>query len=84
LQTFATHSREASISAERHEAGPFADGRLEPCGTYLPGVINDIALVKGHRSHAMDVLKANALDFARRIDEIRDVLAETAKNGRSS
>ena len=28
----------------------------------------------GHRGHAMDVLKANALDFARRIDELRAAL----------
>jgi hypothetical protein len=28
----------------------------------------------GHRGHAMDVLKANALDFARRIDELRSLL----------
>jgi hypothetical protein len=33
---------------------------------------------EGHRSHAMDVLKANALDFARRIDELRCVLVESA------
>ena len=26
---------------------------------------------EGHRGHAMDVLKANALDFARRIGELR-------------
>jgi hypothetical protein len=35
----------------------------------------------GHRSHAMDVLKANALDFARRIDELRCVLVESAPKG---
>jgi hypothetical protein len=29
---------------------------------------------EGHRGRAMDVLKANALDFARRIDELRSVL----------
>src|SRR6266436_10316544 len=29
---------------------------------------------EGHRSHAMEVLKANALDFARQIDELRCVL----------
>lgn len=29
---------------------------------------------EGHRGHAMDVLKANALDFARRIDELRAAL----------
>jgi hypothetical protein len=33
---------------------------------------------EGHRSLAMDVLKANALDFARRIDELRCVLVESA------
>jgi len=29
---------------------------------------------EGHRGHAMDVLKANAMDFARRIDELRCVM----------
>ena len=29
---------------------------------------------EGHRSHAMEVLKANAVDLARRIDELRCVL----------
>lgn len=33
---------------------------------------------EGHRGRAMDVLKANALDFARRIDELRCVLVESA------
>ena len=33
---------------------------------------------KGHRSHALEVLKANAIDFARRIDELRHVLIESA------
>jgi hypothetical protein len=33
----------------------------------------------GHRSHAMDVLKANAMDFARRIDELRSLLVDSAK-----
>ena len=33
---------------------------------------------EGHRSHAMEVLKVNALDFARRIDELRCVLVESA------
>jgi hypothetical protein len=31
-----------------------------------------------HRSHALEVLKANAIDFARRIDELRCVLIESA------
>jgi len=29
---------------------------------------------EGHRGHALDVLKTNALDFARRIDELLSVL----------
>jgi hypothetical protein len=32
----------------------------------------------GHRGHAMDVLKANAIDFARQIDELRCVPIESA------
>jgi hypothetical protein len=39
---------------------------------------------EGHRGHAMDVLKANAMDFARRIDELRCVLVVVpTKKGRS-
>jgi len=38
-----------------------------------------------HRGHAMEVLKANALDFARRIDELRSILVVVpTKKGRSS
>lgn len=33
---------------------------------------------EGHRGHAIEVLKANAIDFARRIDELRCVLVESA------
>jgi hypothetical protein len=35
---------------------------------------------EGHRGHAMEVLKVNAIDFARQIDELRCVLVETAPN----
>ena len=42
---------------------------------------------EGHQGHAMEVLKANALDFARRIDELRCILVESsprdAPGGRS-
>ena len=42
---------------------------------------------EGHRGHAMEVLKANAIDFARQIDELRCVLVESTKknapNGKS-
>src|ERR1700726_3158854 len=34
---------------------------------------------EGHRGHAMEVLKANAMDFARQIDELRCVLIESTK-----
>ena len=33
---------------------------------------------EGHRGHAMEVLKAHAIDFARQIDELRCVLIESA------
>ena len=33
---------------------------------------------EGHRGHAMEVLKANAIDFARRIDELRCILVESS------
>ena len=39
---------------------------------------------EGHRGHAMEVLKANAMDFARRIDELRSVLIEPTKEARKS
>jgi hypothetical protein len=33
---------------------------------------------EGHRGHAMEVLEANAMDFARGIDELRSLLVESA------
>jgi hypothetical protein len=33
---------------------------------------------EGHRGHAMEVLKANAMDFARQIDELRCLLVASA------
>jgi hypothetical protein len=36
---------------------------------------------EGHRGHAMEVLKANAMDLARRIDELRCLLVEPNKKG---
>ncbi len=38
---------------------------------------------EGHRGHAMEVLKVNAIDFARRIDELRSLLVEPTMRGRS-
>jgi hypothetical protein len=34
---------------------------------------------ENHRGHAMDVLKANALDLASRIDELRSLLVQPRK-----
>ena len=34
---------------------------------------------EGHHGHAMDVLKANALDFACQIDELRSLSIDTAQ-----
>jgi hypothetical protein len=36
---------------------------------------------EGHRGHAMEVLKANAIDLARKIDELRSLLVEPPKKG---
>jgi hypothetical protein len=36
---------------------------------------------EGHRSVAMNVLKAKALDFARQIDELRSLLVAPTKKG---
>jgi hypothetical protein len=36
---------------------------------------------EGHRSVAMNVLKAKALDFARQIDELRSLLVASTKKG---
>jgi hypothetical protein len=30
----------------------------------------------GHRGHALEILKANAIDTARKIDELRSLLAD--------
>jgi chromosome segregation ATPase len=36
---------------------------------------------EGHRGHAMEVLKAKAMDLARQIDELRSLLVEPNKEG---
>jgi predicted nuclease with TOPRIM domain len=38
---------------------------------------------EGHSGHAMKVLKANAMDLARRIDELRSLLVEPKKKDRA-
>jgi hypothetical protein len=36
---------------------------------------------ENHRGHAMDVLKAKAIDLARKIDELRGLLVEPTRKG---
>jgi hypothetical protein len=36
-----------------------------------------------HRGHAMEVLRANAIDLARRIDELRSLLVEAGQEART-
>jgi hypothetical protein len=43
-----------------------------------------IAELEGHRGHAMEVLKANAIDLARQIDELRCLLVVPTKKGEPS
>ena len=37
----------------------------------------------GHRGHAMNVLKTNAIDLARKIDELRGLLVEPSNKRRT-
>jgi hypothetical protein len=39
---------------------------------------------EGHRGYAMDVLKANAIDLARQIDELRCLIVVPTKKGEPS
>jgi predicted nuclease with TOPRIM domain len=36
--------------------------------------------IEGHRGHAMEVLKAKAIDFARQIDELRCLLVRSQRS----
>jgi hypothetical protein len=74
------------ISVSRHEqpASKFP-AHLFPVENEIQNLENDLDAFnerivelenEGHRGHAMEVLKANAIDLARRIDELRSLLAE--------
>jgi hypothetical protein len=74
------------ISVSRHEqaAGKF-QAHLFPIENKIQNLENDLDAFEriieleneGHRGHAMEVLKANAIDLARRIDELRSLLVES-------
>jgi hypothetical protein len=60
--------------------------RLFPVQSEIQNLENDLAAFnerivelesEGHRGHAMEVLKANAIDLACRIDELRSLLVES-------
>jgi hypothetical protein len=81
--------RTGSLSAMRAEKRPTVDkypARLFPVQHEIKlenelNAFNErIAELEneGHRGHAMEVLKANAIDFARQIDELRCVFVESA------
>jgi hypothetical protein len=76
----------------RTEQPPKPPGRIFPVQRFIRKLSDGLDALneriielenEGHRGHAIDVLKANALDFATRIDELRS-LAFVPTKGRSS
>jgi uncharacterized coiled-coil DUF342 family protein len=83
--------RTGNLLATRSKQGPSVDkypARLFPVQHEIQKLENELNAFnerivelenEGHRGHAMEVLKANAIDFARQIDELRCVLVESDK-----
>jgi uncharacterized coiled-coil DUF342 family protein len=83
--------RTGNLLATRSKQGPSVDkypARLFPVQHEIQKLENELNAFnerivelenEGHRGHAMEVLKANAIDFARQIDELRCVLVESTK-----
>jgi len=80
------HRNLPATRAEKDQAvGKYPDRRfpiqrIRELQEYL-NVFNDRIVElenEGHRGHAMEVLKTNAIDFARQIDELRCLLVESA------
>jgi hypothetical protein len=83
--------RTGNLLAARSKQGPSVDkypARLFPVQHEIQKLENELNAFnerivelenEGHRGHAMEVLKANAIDFARQIDELRCVLVESTK-----
>ena len=79
--------RTGNLLATRSKQGPSVDkypARLFPVQHEIQKLENELDAFneriaelenEGHRGHAMEVLKANAIDFARQIDELRCLLA---------
>jgi predicted nucleic acid-binding Zn-ribbon protein len=77
-----------STRAEKHQAVDRYSPRRFPIQHEIQELQNELNAFneriaeledEGHRGHAMEVLKANALDFARQIDELRCLLVESAR-----
>jgi hypothetical protein len=82
-------SRFATGSKQEPSAGKFP-ARLFPIQSEIQHLESDLDAFnerivelehEGHLGHAMDVLKANAIDLARKIDELRGLLVEPSKKG---
>ena len=74
-------------AVEKHSARRFpVQHEIQKLEDELNAFNERIAELEGERNrgHAMDVLKANAMDFARQIDELRSLLIESTKKGASS
>ena len=86
----AQRPRPGSLSAMRTEKRPTVEkyaARRFPIQHKIQNLENELNAFneriaeledEGHRGHAMEVLKANAIDFARQIDELRCLLVEPA------
>jgi hypothetical protein len=82
--------RTGNLLATRSRQGPSVDkypARLFPVQHEIQKLENELNAFnerivelenEGHRGHAMEVLKANAIDFARQIDELRCLSVESA------
>lgn len=77
-----------STRAEKHQAADRYSPRRFPIQHEIQELPNELNAFneriaeledEGRRGHAMEVLKANALDFARQIDELRCLLVESAR-----
>jgi hypothetical protein len=78
-------SRLISVSRPEQPASKFP-AQLFPLQSEIQNLENELDAFnerivelegEGHRDHAMEVLKANAIDLARKIDELRCLLVES-------
>jgi hypothetical protein len=78
-------SRLTAVSKHEQPASKFP-AQLFPIQNEIQNLENDLDAFnerivelenEGHCGHAVDVLKANAIDLARRIDELRSLLVES-------